>query len=98
MRPSDIPAGTQFFDELTSSAPEHFANGGSAVAGPDGKWILEPQVGEEGIYTVELDHARVREERQNLDIVGHYSRPDITQLNVNRQRQSTVRFDDGSEN
>ncbi len=51
MRPSDIPAGTQFFDELTSSAPEHFANGGSAVAGPDGKWILEPQV-EKRVFTL----------------------------------------------
>lgn len=98
LRPSDIPSGTHYYDELTTNAPEHFANGGSAVAGPDGNWVLEPQVGDEGIYTVELDHARVREERQNLDIVGHYSRPDITQLNVNRQRQSTVTFDDGAEN
>lgn len=98
MRPQDIPTDTQFYDELTTNAPSHFANGGSAVAGPDGKWILEPQVGEEGLFVVELDHARVREERQNLDIAGHYSRPDVTQLNVNRRRQSTAIFDDGDKN
>jgi len=94
MRPSDIPEGTQFFDELMADAPEYFANGGSAVAAPDGTWLLEPQVGSEDLFVVEIDHKRVREERQNLDIVGHYSRPDITQLHVNRQRQSTAVFDD----
>jgi nitrilase len=31
-----------------------------------------------------------REERQNFDPSGHYSRPDVTQLTVNRQRQSTL--------
>ncbi|MGJ8528441.1 carbon-nitrogen hydrolase family protein [Maritalea sp.] len=98
MRPSDIPAGTPFYDELTNNAPEHFANGGSAVAGPDGNWILEPQMGNEGLFVVEIDHARVREERQNLDIVGHYSRPDVTQLHVNRQRQTTAIFDDSEQN
>jgi nitrilase len=28
----------------------------------------------------------------NFDCVGHYSRPDVTQLHVNRERQSTVKF------
>jgi nitrilase len=32
----------------------------------------------------------VREERQNLDVVGHYSRPDVTRLVVDRTRQSTI--------
>jgi len=97
LRPQDIPTDTQFYEELTVNAPSHFASGGSAVAGPDGEWILEPQVGEEGLFVVELDHARVREERQNLDIVGHYSRPDVTQLHVNRARQSTAVFTDGEQ-
>lgn len=41
-----------------------------------------------------LDHAEVRRERHNFDVVGHYSRPDVLQLNINRKRQSTVRFED----
>ena len=52
--------------------------------------MIEPQVGEEGLYIAEINHARVREERQNFDPVGHYSRPDVTKLTVNRTRQSTV--------
>jgi nitrilase len=34
----------------------------------------------------------VREERQNFDPVGHYARPDITQLIVNRARQVPAEF------
>lgn len=94
MRPQDIPADTPFFTELNNNAPSHFANGGSAVAGPDGEWILEPQIGDETIYTVEIDHQIVRQERQNFDVAGHYSRPDVTQLQINRARQSTLKFVD----
>ena len=31
---------------------------------------------------------------KNFDPVGHYSRPDVTKLQVNRERQSTVAFKD----
>jgi nitrilase len=70
------------------------ANGGSCVAGPDGHWVLEPQVGEEGLWFAELSIDAVARERQNFDPAGHYSRPDVTRLKVNRKRQATVSFDD----
>jgi hypothetical protein len=53
--------------------------------------------GEETLVTAELDHRRVREERQNFDPAGHYARPDVTELKVNRKRLSTVSFDDGDD-
>lgn len=94
MRPDDIPLGTPLRDEMLASGQAFFGNGGSALAGPDGQWIIEPQVGIEGLFTAELQHARVREERQNFDLAGHYARPDVTQLTVDRTRQSTVTFRD----
>jgi nitrilase len=94
LRPSDIPHGTLFRDEMIASGREFFANGGTAIAAPNGDWILEPQIGTEGLFTAVLDHARVREERQNFDLAGHYGRPDVTQLLVDRRRQSTVKFED----
>jgi nitrilase len=36
----------------------------------------------------------VREERQNFDVMGHYARPDVLQLTVNRERQRAARFSD----
>jgi nitrilase len=65
-------------------------DGGSCIAAPDGSWVIEPIVGKEGLFTAEIDFNRVLEERQNLDVAGHYSRPDVTQLTVNRQRQTTI--------
>ena len=92
MRPEDFPSSTPSLDEILADSPEFFANGGSCVAAPDGSWILPPQVGTEGVFTVEIDHQKVLEERHNFDPVGHYSRPDVTQLHLNRERQSTLKI------
>ena len=94
MSAADVPADFPHFEEILSDGAEFLANGGSCIAGPDGEWIVEPVIGEETLIIAQIDHARVREERQNLDVAGHYSRPDITQLRVNRRRQSTVEFDE----
>jgi nitrilase len=56
--------------------------------------VVEPTVGTEELIVADADLARVREERQNMDPAGHYSRPDVTKLLVNRTRQSTVTFVD----
>lgn len=94
MRQSDFPKGTPHLDELLSSTPMVMANGGSCIAGPDGEWILEPVVDKEGILYAQLDINRVYEERQNFDPAGHYARPDVTQLILNRERQSTLGYKD----
>ena len=46
------------------------------------------------IFVATIDHEQVRRERQNFDPSGHYSRPDVTQLTVNRERQSTIKIID----
>lgn len=94
MRPEDFPKDTPYLEEILSHREEFLANGASCVAGPDGNWVQEPVIGEEALITVVIDHKRVREERQNFDVAGHYSRPDVTRLTVNRQRQSTVALED----
>ncbi len=90
MRREDFPQDTPHLEAILADCPPVLANGGSCLAGPDGEWIIEPITDQETIRTAKIDHRRVREERQNFDPAGHYSRPDVTQLIVNRQRQSTI--------
>jgi nitrilase len=94
MRRSDIPADVPHRDLIVSGSGEWLANGGSCITGPDGQWVAEPVVGEERLIVATLDHAHVRRERQNFDPAGHYARPDVTRLTVNRARQSTLELDE----
>ena len=90
MAKEDFPAETPHLDSILEKAPKILANGGSCIAGPDGEWVLPPVVNQEGIFYQTLDFKRVLEERQNFDPAGHYSRPDVTKLVLNRDRQSTI--------
>jgi nitrilase len=94
MRIKDFPDDTPYREEIVRNAVDPLTDGGSCIVGPDGEWILEPIVGKEGLFTAEIDFNRVLEERQNLDVSGHYSRPDVTRLIVNRERQSTLTIED----
>ena len=90
MTKKDFPSNTPHLKMIVKDCPDILADGGSCLAGPDGEWIIEPAVDQEVLLTATIDHKRIREERQNFDPSGHYSRPDVTQLTVNRQRQSTL--------
>ena len=60
--------------------------GGSAILGPDGAYLAGPLWDEEGVLYAELEPARLDEERQRFDPVGHYHRPDVLGL----QRRSPL--------
>lgn len=92
MRKTDFPKDTPYLDQILANSKEVLANGGSCIAGPDGKWLVEPLVGAEELIVAEIDHQRVRAERQNFDPAGHYARPDVTRLTVNRERQTTLKI------
>lgn len=94
MKKEDFPKSTPHLNKILEQAPDVLADGGSCIAGPDGEWIIEPVLHKEGLIYRTLDFNRVYEERMNFDPVGHYSRPDVTKLIVNRERQSTVEFED----
>jgi len=89
-RPQDIPDDFPHAHIMRDNTNKTLANGGSCIAAPDGRWVIEPFIDEEKLVTAELDHQLVREERQNFDSVGHYSRPDILKLHVNKERQGVM--------
>lgn len=94
MRKSDCPADMPALEEILENSGDFMANGGSCIANPDGTWLIEPVIEQEALLIAELDHAKVRQERQNFDLAGHYSRPDVTRLVVNRQRQCLATFEE----
>lgn len=75
---------------MREKMPEILTDGGSCIANPDGTWLIEPNIGQEVLLIADLNMEKVLEERQNMDPAGHYARPDVTKLLVNRERQSII--------
>ena len=91
MKAEDISPDLPQAKLMVKNSTGFLADGGSCLAGPDGEWVIEPVAEKEGLLTAEIDHQKVREERQNLDPAGHYSRPDVTRLVVNQERQGLLK-------
>jgi nitrilase len=97
MRREDVGAASEWRARVSAEGPPILADGGSCLAGPDGEWIIAPAPAGETLLTATIDFRRVLEERQNFDAAGHYARPDVTRLQVDRRRQSIVEFaEDGT--
>ena len=92
MRISDFPKNTPHLEKILTNAPEILANGGSCISAPDGSWVVPPVINKEGLIIEKIQLNKILEERQNFDAVGHYSRPDITKLTVNRKRQRILKI------
>lgn len=91
MLPVDFPLEAEL-----ESFPEEMCVGGSAVIGPDGRFLAGPVYGCETIVYADIDLNRIMGEKQLLDVAGHYSRPDIFSLHVNRRRMEPVCDDSDS--
>lgn len=94
MRREDIPDTMPGADIMRQASTEQISTGGTCIAAPDGSWVVEPIDSREGLTTATLDHGDVRRERQNFDPAGHYGRPDVTRLVVDRRRQMLATFTD----
>jgi nitrilase len=67
-------------------------DGGSAIVGPLGEVLAGPLRGGEGILTADIDVDRISEGKFDLDVAGHYARPDVFRLEVNEAEAKSVRF------
>jgi nitrilase len=62
--------------------------GGSVIVSPMGKLLAGPCYEGECILRAELDPSEITEGKFDLDVVGHYARPDIFRLDVNEEKQN----------
>lgn len=88
MYPTDLAC----YDELESE-PEIMSNGGSAIIGPLGEYIVGPVYGKEEILIADLDLKDIVKSRFDFDVNGHYSRPDVFQLTINEAEKTNVKWE-----
>jgi aliphatic nitrilase len=62
----------------------------SGILGPDGRVVGEPLIDDEGIVYAEIDLGKCIQPKQMHDIVGHYQRFDVFNLQVNTRAQEPV--------
>ncbi|HSP55455.1 MAG TPA: carbon-nitrogen hydrolase family protein [Dehalococcoidia bacterium] len=83
MRCDQIPDAYEF-KELYPADHVWVNVGNTAIAGPDGDFIAGPIVQKEEILYADVDPNEFRAPRYWFDPAGHYARPDVFQLTVNR--------------
>ena len=80
----------ELLESIPGSDNDFILSGGSCIIGPDTNFIVEPLYNENMIITAELDRSSLIEHRSVMDSDGHYSRPDVFQLKINRERQVNI--------
>jgi nitrilase len=91
MRRDDIPDRYAFKGKYLAQQGEWLNPGDSAIVDPDGKFLVEPVRNREEILYAEIAPARLSGTRWQLDVAGHYGRPDVFQLTVRRDARPMVR-------
>lgn len=88
-RRADFPPdyGTAFGDDPDTV----LIRGGSCIVDPFGACLVGPVYDEEVVLVVDLDRSRIPEGKYDLDVVGHYARPDVFSLTVDERPKLAVR-------
>jgi nitrilase len=63
-------------------ADKPLIRGGSTIVSPMGEVLAPPLYGKEGVVAAEIDLDDLARARYDLDVVGHYARPDVFDLHV----------------
>jgi nitrilase len=82
--PADYPMGEGITDDV-------LMRGGSCIVSPRGDLIAGPEYGSRTILFADLDLDDIVRGKFDLDVVGHYARPDVFTLQVDERPKTTVR-------
>lgn len=79
-------------DDYADTAPV-LIRGGSLIVNPQGVVLAGPHYGSETILIADLDRNEIAEGKFDLDVVGHYARPDVFRLTVNERAAPAAEFE-----
>ncbi len=85
MHKDDVPDRLTFKEKYLESVEGWINPGESVIVDPDGKFVSGPASQEETILYAELDRSKITGPRWQLDVAGHYARPDLFELIIHRK-------------
>jgi nitrilase len=84
------------YDSTFGEVPDAIVcRGGSCIVDPFGNFLAGPNTEGEAVLIAEIDRAQIVRGKYDLDVVGHYARPDIFQLQVDARAKQPVSIQDG---
>jgi nitrilase len=84
--PDDYPVEASGPDEV-------LIGGGSVIVDPMGRVVAGPVFNEQTILTADLDLDEISRGKFDLDVVGHYGRPDVFRLTVDSRPKASVAWE-----
>ena len=79
---SDYPK--EYLNDLEHE-PDIMSAGGSVIISPMGEVLAGPLWNQEGLLTAELDFSILAKSKLDFDVVGHYARKDVFNLEIRHQ-------------
>lgn len=96
LKKEDLPNDFPSLEQLYPDDVEWINPGDSLIVSPTGDIVAGPLSKQQGHIIFDIDVQLAVTSKRALDIAGHYSRPDVFTLEVDKARQSSVNFKNNS--
>ena len=93
----DIPDALEFKEAYLGGVEGWINPGLSVIVDPDGKIVAGPLEAEEGILYADVEPDQLVGPRWQLDVAGHYARPDLFELTFHRGARPFLRVEEKRE-
>lgn len=81
---------SESYENIYDDPETMVCRGGSVIVNPFGDVLAGPLYDQEGLLVADIDLDDVKRGRYDFDAAGHYSRPDVFKLTVDRSERSAV--------